>query len=240
MIKRIRFATKHRDLAPESFAPAWRRAVAAGADAPEDIRPSRIAVCTALPEVIANPKHDGIGLEWFADRAHEERYEAWLRSEPAAAVSQLLDEAVELDASPVVLADELVLRGHDWLDRRWSDGGMRLKHMAIARRAAGLSLREFSERWRGRSGTLNRPGNAEVLVIPDEARGLAYVQNHALARPSGDWPYDALNEVYFDDLDSLRARIAWFDENLSQQTEDDLVRESWFVAASEEMLFDQR
>jgi hypothetical protein len=77
-----------------------------------------------------------------------------------------------------------------------------------------------------------------TVVIPDEARGRAYVQNHALPPPAGSWVYDALNEVYFeaDDLDGIRARIDFFAETMKEQREDDLVSESWFVVAREEPL----
>lgn len=61
------------------------------------------------------------------------------------------------------------------------------------------------------------------------------MQNHPLPRPDGEWVYDALNEVYFDDLESLRLRIAWFREHLPDQ-EDDLVRENWFIVACEEVV----
>jgi hypothetical protein len=107
--------------------------------------------------------------------------------------------------------------------------------MALARRAAGLTPGEFSERWKGRAGTISS-GAGPPITIPERARGLAYVQNHPRAG-TGVNAYDALNEVYFDDVDALRARIEWFDQNLRDRAEADLVSESWFVAASEEMLW---
>lgn len=55
-------------------------------------------------------------------------------------------------------------------------------------------------------------------------------------RARADWAYDAVNEVYFDDLDGLRARIAWFAEHFDGVGEDDLAGESWFVAVREEAL----
>jgi hypothetical protein len=45
-----------------------------------------------------------------------------------------------------------------------------------------------------------------------------------------------VNEVYFDGVESLRTRITWFRENLSGQSEADLVRQSWFIAAREIVL----
>jgi hypothetical protein len=234
VIKRIRFATSRHGLAPGAFAEAWRQAVGAAADAPDGARPSRIAACTALPDIIAGPKHDGIGLEWFSDVGHLARYEEWLGAAAARPLARQLEEAVELDASPVVIADELVLRGADWLTQRWQEVGEKLKHMAIARRAAGLTPEEFSDRWKGRAGTIQRPG--EAVVIPDEARGKAYVQNHPRPGAAGGWAYDALNEVYFDDIGSLRARIDFFRENMTGQAEADLVSDAWFVAAREEVL----
>lgn len=69
-------------------------------------------------------------------------------------------------------------------------------------------------------------------------RGLAYVQNHPRPRPAGEWPYDALNEVWFDDLASLRGRIDWFSRNPpgAASAGHDLFGQSWFLAAREVVL----
>lgn len=207
MLKRIRFA-------PDGAA-GWREALVAGADAPPDVRPLRIAVCTSLPELLPDPRHDVIGLEWFTDVEHVGRFDEW--SAP--------------DAGTVVVAEERVLRGADWLERRWRDGDVRLKHMAMARRAAHLSQAEFSKRWTTHAGTLG------PAAIPDEVRGCAYVQNHPLAPVEGEWAYDAVNEVYFDDVEGLRRRIAYFEATLADGTEHDLFGEHWLLAAREEVLF---
>lgn len=130
------------------------------------------------------------------------------------------------DGDADVLAHEHVLRGTDWLEDRWRVGGPRLKHMALAARAPGLTAEEFSERWRGRAGKVG------ATPIPEVAKGQAYAQNHPLP---GEWAYDAVNEVWFDDEPDLRARIAFFAE-LGDDAEDDLVGEHRFVAVREELL----
>jgi hypothetical protein len=237
VIKRVRFVTRKRGLAAEAFTAAWPDAVAAAAGAPPDMRPSRVAFCVTLPDLTGpDPKHDGIGIEWFADADHLRRFQRWLESADGQGLRQQADAVVDGQASPAVVADECVLRGADWLERRWQDGGEKLKHMAIALRASGLTPAEFSQRWRSRAGQIRRPGIAEPTPIPEHARGLAYVQNHPLPRAAGEWAYDALNEVWFDDAPSLRARIEWFRENLAGQAEEDLVRRSWFIAVREEMV----
>ena len=173
MIKRISFATRRRDLTFAAFAAAWPAQAAATAHAPPDARPSRVAVCTTLPELTGpDPRHDGIAIEWFADADCLRRNQDWQGG--SGGLAALLDPG----ASPVVVADEVVLRGGAWLDQRWRDGGDRLKHMALAVRAAGLTPTAFSRAWRSRAGQVRRAGAAQVTVIPDEARGRAYVQNH--------------------------------------------------------------
>lgn len=62
------------------------------------------------------------------------------------------------------------------------------------------------------------------------------MQNHPLPRKTGQWAYDAVNEVYFDDVGSLCRRIEWFRENLADAVQDGLFRRSWFIAAREEVL----
>jgi hypothetical protein len=237
VIKRISFATKRPTLSVDEFASGWPIAVAGVAQAPVDVQPLRVAVCTILGGLTGSePKHDGISLEWFADTEALERYDSWLASQDGQAWTRQLDEVVQRDASPVMVADELVLRGADWLAQRWLDGGVKLKHMAIARRARDLTQAQFSERWRSRAGQIRKAGKTELSAIPDEARGLAYVQNHPRPRPEGDWAYDALNEVYFDDVERLKKRIDFFRENFLDQLEPDLVRDGSFVAAREELV----
>jgi EthD domain len=213
VIKRILFG-------PRSDGDAWPAALAGILDAPPDARPLRAVVCTALPHLQAGPAHAVTVVEWLADRAHLGRRAAWLAAHghtPAPGVT-------------VVVAEEQVRRGAAWLEARWADGRPRLKHMAVARRARGLTPAEFSERWRGRAGRVG------ATPIPEVARGCAYAQNHPLPRPGGDWRYDAVNEVWFDDEDALRTRIAWLDEAVGRGDDDDLVHEASFLAVREELL----
>ncbi len=189
----------------------------------------RAALCTSVPGVIEVQKHDGVGLEWFSDADHLERFDRWRDTAALEPAADRLRRVLDADASPVIVVDEAILRGEDWLEQRWRQGGEKLKHMAIARRAAGLTPAEFSERWRSRAGTVRRPRRHQAVPIPDEARGNAYVQNHPRPRAVGDWAYDAFNEVYFDDLDGLRRRSDWFTESLGAGTEDDLVSQNWFL-----------
>ncbi|MWA03557.1 hypothetical protein F8568_024870 [Actinomadura sp. LD22] len=194
---------------------------AAALPAPQDVRPVRTVLCTALPDVLPGPRFAAISLQWFADAAHLTRFASWLASP---------DGAAEPGSGQVVVVREHPLRGAEWLERRWREGGARLKHMAIARRAEHLTPDEFSDRWRDRAGRVG------AVAIPARARGQAYVQNHPLPKSEGTWPFDAVNEVYFDDLDGLRERIAWFAEHVDGTGEDDLVGEHWFVAVREEVL----
>jgi hypothetical protein len=228
LIKRIRLATAKRGLGREEFAGGWREAVAAAASAPERARPARLTVSVALPEITADQRHDGVSLEWFSDREHLGRFEAWLGTPAGRAVRELRSEVVEFDASPVVVTSEHVAHGADWLDRRWREGGPKLKQLAIATRADGLTLPQFLERWRGRTGPVG------AGPIPDAYRGLASVQNHPLVEPGRDWAYDAINEVYLDDVDSLLARIAYLERELAGGADNDLVRATWFLAVSED------
>jgi hypothetical protein len=221
LIKRIRLVTSRSGLGREEFSRRLRAAAAAAASAPEPARPARLTVATALPEV-ADQEYDGVALEWFTDEKHLLRFEDWLGTADGQAAQRLLGEAADLAASPVVLSDERVVRGADWLDRRWQDAGPKLKHLAIAKRADGLTLPQFFDLWRSRAGKIG------AAPIPEAFRGLAYTQNHPRIMAGRDWAYDAINEVYFDEVDSLLARIAYFER------EADLVSANWFLAVREE------
>jgi hypothetical protein len=228
LIKRIRLATGKSGLGHDAFSGLWRDAVAAAASAPEPARPIRLTVSTALPEAAANQRYEGVALEWFTDREHLLRFESWLRAPDGQASLELMGEAVELDASPVVVTDERVVRGADWLERRWLDAGPKLKQLAIATRADGLTVAQFLDLWRSRAGTIG------AAPIPEAFRGLAYVQNHPRVEADRDWAYDAINEVYFDEIGSLLARIAYFERELTAGSETDLVSANWFLAVREE------
>jgi hypothetical protein len=228
LIKRIRLATSKSGLGTGEFSRRWGDAVAAAATAPEWARPVRVTVSTSLQDVDANQSYDGVALEWFTDEAHLLRFETWLRTPDGQLPHNLLDAAVDLDASPVVVADEHVARGAGWLERRWQDGGPKLKQLAIARRADGLTLPQFLDLWRSRAGKIG------AVPIPEAFRGLAYVQNHPRPMTGRDWAYDAINEVYFDEVSDLMARIAYFERELTERGEDDLVGANWFLAVREE------
>lgn len=213
MIKRFRFAAPGEPLLPELPAPV-------------QLRPVRSVACTALVDVLPEPHYAAVSIDWFADRSHLEAHDRW-RDESAPPTRP---------GDAVLVAEELVLRGEAWLEQRWRAGGAMLKHMAVATRAAGLTTEEFSARWKGRAGAL-RGDDGRPLVIPDEARGLAYVQNHPLTWGGAKPPFDAVNEVWFDDRASLRRRIDWFAENL-RDADEDLVSQSWFLAVREKPLPD--
>ena len=229
MIKRIWFVTKAPGAAQDRFAAACRRAAEGSAGAPPDVRPLRVTLSSSRPDVTPHPRHDALGMEWFADKAHFERFSDWLGIDG----DRWLGDTFDAAASPTIVAEELIGRGDDWLEARWGGGGPKLKHIAVARRAVGLSPAQFSDLWRSRAGTFTSQSGGPAVTIPDHARGLAYVQNHPLARRDGEWAYDAVNEVWFDDLDGLRRRIEWFADQMQAGSED-LVGDSWFIAACEE------
>lgn len=228
VIKRLRFVTRSPQLSFDTFARQWPLLCAAAADAPSGLRPVRVTVCTVLPDLTGpGPRHDGVVVEWFRDIRHLRRHDRWRSgSDDAGDVVTLPERAAE------VIAREHVLRGGEWLEHRWDDGGDRLKHMAVAVRAANLTAEEFATRWTAHAGTVRRPGAATV-AIPDAARGRAYVQNHPVAATRT--AYDAVNEVYFDDVTGLRTRIDWFRDN-GPSGPDGLFERSWFLAAREVVL----
>jgi hypothetical protein len=228
LIKRFRLATAKRGLGREEFAGGWREAVAAAASAPARARPVRLTVSVALPETTTDQRHDGVSIEWFRDREHLRRFESWLGTTAGRAVRELRSEVIEFDASPVVVTSERVVSGADWLDRRWQEGGPKLKQLAIAIRADGLTLPQFLERWRGRADPVG------AASVPAAYRGLASVQNHPLVDAGREWAYDAITEVYFDDVDSLLARIAYFGREPAGDADNDLVRAHWLLAVSED------
>jgi hypothetical protein len=240
VIKQFTFANRHADASSDTFVDHLREVLRARAGGTSVVRPCRSALCTVVPGEGPRQRHDGVGIEWFEDSAHLARFEEWRASAaPVGKVGDILAVADGGDRA-VVVASEIVQRGADWLEARWHEGGVKFKHMAIALRAAGLTPAEFSRRWRAHAGTVSRGGRSGGasgdLVIPDEVRGLAYVQDHPLLRDDAAWAYDAVNEVYFDDEVALRRRSTWFEENVGREAQEDLVGDRWFLCVREELL----
>jgi hypothetical protein len=180
-VKVVRFL----DAVPEGgLVGAWERATAC---CPESGRPERVAVGVPVElDGLTGAGFAGVDVQWFAGEDGALVNEAWL-------VHVGLGVAAAL-----VVAEEVVVRGHDYLAARWAGGGERYKMLSFGRRNPRWTPAEFSARWKHDAGSV---GGAP---IPDEVRGLAYVQNHPLS--GREWPFDAVNEVWFERLDDMRRR----------------------------------
>lgn len=238
MIKRLRFVSRRAELSVAAFATAWPRAVALATDAPLPVRPLRVVACTTLHGIAGTAvPHDGLSSEWFTDVAALQRFEAWLAEHGGRAAAYA--EAVFVpDTAGVVVAEEHVVRGADWLTRRWAESSVKCKHMALAQRAHDLSPEAFSQRWRNRPGVVGAAGSLLALTIPERARGHAYVQNHPLRTGPTEARYDAINEAYFDDLGEMAHRIEFFRQHEVGRADADLVSEATFIAVEEHVIAD--
>lgn len=190
--------------------------------------PIRLVACIPLEDTGREQPQVGgfdiarIDIAWFDDVGHLARFDAATEGATDGATD---DGVVALDA------EEVVLRGATWLENRWTDPGVRFKHLALAHRAPGLSAQEFSDRWRAHAGSLGS------TTIPAEIRGDAYVQNHPIVG-AGHPPrrLDAINEVWFGDIDTLRARTEWFARNAQEPADDGLFGERGFLGVEERAL----
>jgi hypothetical protein len=217
----------------ERFAVRWRQLLLRVASAPPGVGPLRLTSGQVLPAYTdSEVGYRAVGTAWFTDADHLRRCRDSLAG---SGVGTAWGELVDAAASPVLLVEETVPRGADWLQRLRDAGSSTLKQLALARRAEGLSPAEFAERWRAHAGQVSgRAGPAQQ--IPPEARGRAYAQNHPCPRAEGEWAYDAVNEVYFEDVDALATRIAWFRDNLADAGQGGLFVQPRFLAVREETL----
>jgi len=177
---------------PVGLRARWERVLA---EAPPPGRPGRVAWMEPLTAPgFPRARCAAIDVQWFDDADRALANEAWL----AAADAELGRAGCQ------VVAEQVVLRGADWFAERWRIGGERYKMLSFGRRNPVLTPRQLSERWRGESGRL---GGEE---LPRRVRGQAYVQNHPVLLDGLEWPYDAVTEVWFDRVDDMRQRAAWF------------------------------
>jgi hypothetical protein len=187
--------------------------------APHDARPARVTVATVVPGIVDAPRHESMVTLSFTDHDHLHRYLAW------SGIGRRDD---------VTVTDDHVVRGAEWLEQRWVRGGSAFKHVAVAHRADGLTLGEMLERWSNHGGTVQRPGES-ATTIPEDVRGLAYVQQHPRVEGDHAWPYDAITQVWFDDLEALQARADWFASGPGSGPQA-LFQQSWFLALREDVL----
>jgi len=177
----------------------WEMALASGSSAGA---PSRVAVATPLhlPGLAPAP-FAAIDVQWFDALDEAIGNDGWLAAvDPELCVGS---QALGIRSCRVI-AEEIVVRGPDYLEARWRKGGERYKMTSFGKRNPELTLAQFSARWRSQAGRL---GDEE---IPADVRGLAYVQNHAILTGGREWPFDAVNEVYFERLGDLQRRRAYF------------------------------
>jgi hypothetical protein len=227
VIKRLRFVRRHPGVTAEEFAREWPRTLASTRRGPEAVRPSVLTLGLAVPEIACSELlFDAVELAGFEDARHLARFE---RSGPARSPA----DALEAPDPVLIVAEEHVLRGADWLRAHRDDGPPAYLHLALARRAEGLTPAEFARRWREHAGTVGGHGTAPATPIPADVRGQAYVQNHPCPRPDGEWPYDAVNEVYLADEEALRARASWFAATLPRTSGDALFARSSFLTLRE-------
>jgi hypothetical protein len=175
----------------------WERALASdGIDHPG--RPRRVAIGAPLTEAGFPPSpYAAVDVQWFTDKDAVRRNDAWL-------VSAGLGTDTLPDGTGVFVAEELVLRGEDYLAQRWKAGGEGYKMMSTSRRNPRLTIEEFSAGWRSQAGKLGDE------TIPPEAQGLAYAQNHPVPLDERTWIVDAVNDVYFELLEHLAYRRDYF------------------------------
>ncbi|OHV39012.1 MULTISPECIES: EthD domain-containing protein [Pseudofrankia] len=251
MIKLFRFARRDPALTARVFETAWWREATRAAEAPPEVRPVRVVVGTVLPglstpagggpgepgEDAPRPRYDVMSVLWFPDIAALGRFES-SRATPDVTGDGgrgAAGAAPEPATLVTLVAEERVARGADWFERHLAAGGGAFKHLALARRTAGLTRAEFSERWAAHGAQVRVVGTATTTAIPESVRGDAYVQNHPLAA-ADDPAYDAVNEVYFDELAGLRARARWFQENPLDGSGTDLFGPTTFLAVREDVL----
>lgn len=219
LIKRIQFLSRRAGLLASEFESRLLNAFEIVYASPVGTPPLRAVACIVAQVAAAEAPHDAIVMEWFAG--------------PVPSMPLMAAEFIHPIATAHLLAEEAVLRGADWLERRWTTREVKWKHMALACRASGLSAAEFSDRWRNRPGRIGGASGAPAIEIPAAAKGCAYVQNH----PAGSAPhYDAINEVYFDDLQSLQARLDFFETHDPARADADLVSEAKFLVVREHVI----
>jgi|CXWL01.1.fsa_nt_gi uncharacterized protein (TIGR02118 family) len=91
-----------------------------------------------------------------------------------------------------------------------------IKVISMLKRKEGMSRAEFSKYWFEKHAPF---GNE---IAPREALSKRYIQNHALQFPGkGEGPYDAVAELYFEDMAGMQRWIDWYWSDAGKPLRDD-------------------
>lgn len=93
-----------------------------------------------------------------------------------------------------------------------------IKVIAMLKRKSGITMEEFSQYWHEKHASLVRTLVPEVVLSLQKS----YIQNHAIRLPGGgEPPFDAVAEICFDDLESLRKWNDWYFSDDAKALRDD-------------------
>src|SRR5437868_3634354 len=110
-IKLFLFMKRRADVAADVFSKQWLEHAAASCGWPDG--PARLTVCEGFADAAGGPPvYEGVTVGWFDGVESARRFaDAWIAGSGPYA---------DAEATDVVIADELILRGEDYLDERWT------------------------------------------------------------------------------------------------------------------------
>jgi uncharacterized protein (TIGR02118 family) len=91
-----------------------------------------------------------------------------------------------------------------------------IKLIGLMKRKAGMSQEEFVKYWYEKHAPFGQ------RIVPPECLGRGYIQNYSLTfKPGVDAPYDAVGEIYYDDMAHLQRWIKWYNSEAGKPLRDD-------------------
>ncbi|GAN00330.1 hypothetical protein U91I_03996 [alpha proteobacterium U9-1i] len=91
-----------------------------------------------------------------------------------------------------------------------------IKVISMLKRRADITHQHFSDYWYNIHAPL---GNR---IAPADALSARYVQNHALTmKGGGEAPYDAVAELYFEDMAAMKRWTDWYHSEAGKPLRDD-------------------
>ena len=207
VIQRIRFATRRAGVDAAAFEAALRGLAMLARAEPPEVRPVRATVSVVLPGLAAAPpQHDGVARPLVRRRGAPGPVRGPARRRRRSGRG---GRAVRCDRrrrrSPVVVVDEVVVRGEAWLEQRWSDRTSPVQ--APRPRPAGRGPDARGAVAAVARPRRQRPPRRVRRPHADPRRGpRPRLRAGPPARPGrrATGAYDAVSEVWFDDVDGLQ------------------------------------
>jgi uncharacterized protein (TIGR02118 family) len=207
-VKHITLVTRNPSISQEALAQRWEERATQLARA---VTPARwpLRMLQDLPVSVAGGELPLGGMRTVVvpdERFNPEHRRGWWQSEEAQSLCGVESDLMDPAQTRSGATHERVLKGRDRLfdDAVRREQGGAVKVVAFLKRRPDMSTAECCRYWEQCHAPL------ALTAVPADVFAYAYVQNHCIVEKGTEPDFDAVAELYFDDLKAVRRWSRWY------------------------------